>query len=378
MLSKAELFARLAEGHAARLTVVTPNKRLAQALNGEFDDFQLKKNITVWEAPDILPFGAFIARLYEDALYSDREAEMPMLLTPAQEEEICRQVIGGSGLLAVGTAAANCREAWSLANLWRVRPGAGNEDTAAFAQWLDHYKKKTESDIDAARLPDLLVKRLPELKLPRTVVAYAFDILPPQTKEFLDALGIETAFLKPTEHSGSVAKTPFDSAKKELEAAAQWARARLEAGGKRIGVVVPGLGQRRAEVVRVFSRVMGGAKPFNISIGIPLERYPVVALALLILRFSQEQLTFKEASGLVRSPFIGGAESEGGARMRLETRLREKLDAPVVLPKLIAAAGQPPLLRARLEKPFAVPGTGPFSEKNPARAARQFSAGATP
>jgi hypothetical protein len=31
MLSKADLFARLAEGHAARITVVTPNKRLSQA-----------------------------------------------------------------------------------------------------------------------------------------------------------------------------------------------------------------------------------------------------------------------------------------------------------------------------------------------------------
>jgi len=37
MQSKAELFARLAEGHAARITVVTPNKRLSQALMLEFD-----------------------------------------------------------------------------------------------------------------------------------------------------------------------------------------------------------------------------------------------------------------------------------------------------------------------------------------------------
>ena len=31
-LSKTDLFARLAEGHAACITVVTPNKRLAQSL----------------------------------------------------------------------------------------------------------------------------------------------------------------------------------------------------------------------------------------------------------------------------------------------------------------------------------------------------------
>src|SRR5256885_12575357 len=59
-----ELFQRLAEGHAARITVVTPNRRLAQALTAEFDAFQIGKGLTVWEAPDILPFGAFVERLW--------------------------------------------------------------------------------------------------------------------------------------------------------------------------------------------------------------------------------------------------------------------------------------------------------------------------
>src|SRR5262249_9772219 len=86
MLSKADLFARLAAGHAARITVVTPNKRLSQELQKDFDSYQIGKGLSVWEAPDILPFGAFVQRLYEDGLYSDLSAELPMLLTPAQEE----------------------------------------------------------------------------------------------------------------------------------------------------------------------------------------------------------------------------------------------------------------------------------------------------
>src|SRR5258706_1072530 len=251
MRSKAELFARLAEGHAARITVVTPNKRLSQALMLDFDSFQIDKNLTVWEAPDILPFGAFVQRLYEDGLYSDLSAELPMLLTPAQEEEIWKQVVAGSGLLAVDGTAAKCRDAWSLANLWRVRPGESNDDTRTFSQWLNHYQKKTENEVDSARLPDLLHKFLPELKRPKTVVAYAFDILPPQTKEFLDALGVEIFFVKPDAKSGSVSRTSFDSAKQEIETAAQWARARLEAGGTRIGVVIPDLQKRRKGGVRV-------------------------------------------------------------------------------------------------------------------------------
>ncbi|HYA47362.1 MAG TPA: hypothetical protein VEF92_07390, partial [Burkholderiales bacterium] len=373
VIEKSVLFEKLAQGRSAGVTVVTPNQRLSQALMLEFDAFQIGKALSVWEAPDILPFGAFVQRLYEEGLYSDLSAELPMLLTPVQEEELWRRALAGSGLLAVEGTAAKCRDAWDLANEWRIRPGAGNQDTEAFASWLKKYLDKTGSDVDAARLPDVLHRFLPELERPKLVVAYAFDILPPRTKEFLDALGTEVAFSGPEKKSASLKRASFDSAKHEVEAAARWARARLEAGGKRIGVVIPSLEEKRKEVVRVFSRVMGNVRPFNISVGIPLVQYPVVALALSVLRISQEEIPFEEASRIVRSPFIGGAESELAARMRLEARLREKLGASVALAKLIAAAGQTPLLRALLSKLFALRETGLFSQKTPAEWARHFS-----
>src|SRR5258708_33445761 len=124
IIEKRALFERLALGRAVGVTVVTPNKRLSQALILEFDAFQIGKALSVWEAPDILPFGAFVQRLYEDGLYADLSAELPMLLTPAQEKEVWKQVVGGSGLLAVEGAAAKCRDAWNLANLWRILPRA--------------------------------------------------------------------------------------------------------------------------------------------------------------------------------------------------------------------------------------------------------------
>jgi probable DNA repair protein len=379
VIEKSALFDRLAQGRSAGVTVVTPNQRLSHALMLEFDAFQIGNALSVWEAPDILPFGAFVQRFYEEGLYADLEAELPMLLSPVQEEEIWKQVVGASGLLAVEATAAKCRDAWNLANAWRIRPGAGNQDTEAFSRWLAQYGKKTGNDLDTARLPDALQRFLPELERPALAVAYAFDILPPQAKEFLDALGTEIASCAPDPRPSTVSRAAFDSAKHEIETAARWARARLEAGGKRIGVVIPSLHEDRKEVARVFSRVMrpGGDKaamPFNLSIGVPLDRYPVVALALSVLRVSQEEIPFEEASRLVRSPFVGGAETELGARMRLEMRLREKLGATVVLPKLIAAAVQTPLLRARLEKLYTLRETGLFSQKTPAEWARHFSA----
>src|SRR5512146_3503476 len=102
-LSRQELFERLARGLAAKLTVVTPNRRLAQELAREFDQGQAEKGLAVWESADILPFSAFVERLYEDALYSELAPGLPLALSEAQELELWEAAIreDGAPLLAV-------------------------------------------------------------------------------------------------------------------------------------------------------------------------------------------------------------------------------------------------------------------------------------
>src|SRR4051812_15571791 len=122
MISRADLFERLA-GPASGITVVTPNRRPAQALNGAFDAFQAGRGLAHWEAPDILPFAAFVSRLYDESFYLGKsQGEIPLPLQPAQEEQLWRQTLEGSregaNLLALGEAAARCREAWNLAHAW--------------------------------------------------------------------------------------------------------------------------------------------------------------------------------------------------------------------------------------------------------------------
>jgi len=369
MLSKQDLFERLEAGHAAAITVVTPNRRLAQSLLLDFDSFQIKNNLSVWEAADILPIDPFVARLWEDALYSDLGAELPLLLTPAQEQAIWEEILAASGLYAIPEAAAQCREAWRLLHAWRLDPARGNEDAAAFSRWVGVYRKRTSSDVDTARLPDLMAGLLEKLKTPRLLVAYAFDILPPQTKEFFG--GFEVLHCHPDFQQSITKRTSFPSIKHELEAAAKWARARLEEGRARIGVVIPDLQERRNEVVNVFTRVMGGPGPFNLSLGRPLAAYPLVGCALTLLQFSKGEIPFSKASGLIRSPFLGGAGSEMARRAVLDARLRRNLDATVSLPKLIASVETCPILRKHLEQVFLLSKQKP---EGPADWARQFSA----
>jgi ATP-dependent helicase/nuclease subunit B len=379
MLSKADLFARLAEGHAARVTVVTPNKRLSQALMAEFDAYQIKRNLTVWEAPDILPFGTFVERLWEDALYSDLGEKLPLLLTPAQEQHLWEQILKDASFLLKDGAARQCREAWRLAHQWRIRVGTGTEDALAFSRWAAEYQKRTADEIDGARLPDLMAQHLQSLKTPKLLVAYAFDVLPPQTEEFLQKF--EFVQSVPEGVTGSSVRTSYPSASQEIEAAAKWARARLEEGKQRIGVVFPDLSTQRSVVARIFSRVMqpgynlpGVAKtamPFNISLGRPLSSYPLVDFALGLIELAFHTVEFDQASHLIRSPFLGGADTELGRRASLDVKLRRDAEATISLPKLIAGAEPAPLLRKHLEHMFEITKTRPSS---PAEWARHFSA----
>jgi hypothetical protein len=211
-----------------------------------------------------------------------RGSELPLLLTAAQEQHVWERILADSGLLIVPQAATQCREAWRLIHQWRIPHAHGNEDAAAFAHWASAYRKHTHGDTDTARLPDVMAQHLGGLKLPKLVVAYAFDVMPPQTQEFLARFPTEVCTPDPI--TSLAARAPFPSAKLELEAAAKWARARLEEGKPRIGVVVPDLGQRRQEVVRVFTRVMGSPQPFNVSLGRALISYPLVDAALKLLQ----------------------------------------------------------------------------------------------
>lgn len=379
-ISKEHLFARLAEGHAARLTVVTPNRRLAQALAREFDARQAAQGLTVWETADILPLSAFVERLYEDALYSELASQLPLLLTGAQAraqwEAVIRASDWGGLLLAVPQAAADCVRAWELAHGWRIAGALGafpgNDDAVAFAEWSKEYARRCAKDghTDAARLADVVTPLLGEaaLRKPALLVAYAFDRVTPQQRDFFDACakqGIEAASCAGEKRKSKAGLRIFPSAREELDAAAQWARARVEAGAARIGVVVPELGLRRKEVVRVFSRTLHPghnlpaaerrALPFNVSLGAPLADCPIVRAALSLLELAVGDVSFEQASRLIRSPFVAGASSEMAKRALLDAAVRKVAPAKLSLGKLIGLIQGAPVLRQRMEALFAVP-----------------------
>ncbi len=365
-LAHAELVSRLALSPTGRTTVLTPNPRLAQALVAAVDRVHLAAGRAAWEAPDVLPVAAFLQRIHDEALHAPSGAALPALLTTAQAlvlwEEALRASRWHERMLSVAATAALAAEAWELAHAWHledaVGAGGATEESEAFAGWCAHYRRRTQREgcIDAARLPRLAGELLAErvVEAPTELVLHGFDLVTPQLQDFLAACersGVALARCEAPRADGDVRRVELDSPRQELEWAARWARARLEAAdgpSPRIAIVVPGLEQRRSEAWRVFSRVLAPASRspradaalFNISLGEPLADFALVDGALALLDAAFGTLSFDRASRLLRSPFLAGSRAEAGERARLDVALRRSAPATLTLTRLRALAGE--------------------------------------
>jgi probable DNA repair protein len=89
-------------------------------------------------------------------------------------------------------------------------------------------------------------------------------------------------------------------------------------------------------------------RSFHVSLGPPLDGYPLVRAALLMLEFSLAGLALPRAGMLLRSPFLAGAEAEWSQRALLDAKLRRKGAWDLRAQGLREAAGSCPLLQQAL------------------------------
>lgn len=345
-------------------TVVTVNRRLARNLQRAHDARRrIELGDTAWESPDILPWSAWLARLWEGLMGVDEHSAV--VLDPVQEQAVWEQVIGaardalpGGALLQVPQAARLAAEGWRLLHGWRI-PLAGydslNDDSRAFNDWAGRYQAlcAREGWVDAARLPDLLAQRLEQAPwlLPRHLLLAGFDELTPQQRAFLDhlgRLGTEQVEARAADAPGHCVRHAFTDAEAEVEACAAWVRSRLEQQPEaRIGVVVPDLTGQRTRIARCFDDALrpgallpgAGADPapFNLSLGAPLLDQPLVNAALGVLELLRGPQPLERVGQLLRSPHLGEPE-ELPARALLDARLREDGELTVTLRRLLGLA----------------------------------------
>jgi ATP-dependent helicase/nuclease subunit B len=359
-------------------TLVTASQRLARHLASTYGAAQQAQGAPVWEAPDILPWQQWLERFWQES-FGLLDADTPqLLLSDFQEQTLWEEVIRAADsepLLQVPAAARSAREAWQLLHAWKLTiprsQESASEDVSAFARWAKAYGQRCTSGnwLDSARLPDAVRNAIAAGRLtpcmdaqvsreagrrerppPRSLIIAGFDELTPQQEELLRAMraaGVTVTPLTPADQTARVARVGYDDRRTEIHAAAAWARAALEAGQTRIGVVVPDLSVQRATVVRLFDEallpaaLLPGAevvRPYNVSLGESLASRPVIHAALLLLEFGTGSLPVARLGMLLRSPFLAGAVSEASARAQLDALLRQEGEETVSISALLRRA----------------------------------------
>ena len=362
----APLRAALASG----ATVVAPNNRLARRLATLYDQAQSETGRAVWPTPIVVPWSAWLERLWLDVLACDCRADPPRRIAPVQAAYLWTRIVADEGLPLQDEpgAAVLAADAWTLVHAWGAGGPSwrgwtgGSDDGAVFARWAEHYAGMLlhRNGLDDAQLPDWLARRAPEIHAWRagTVALAGFLEFTPQQERLLAALaaaGTQIAHVSTVLNDGADAiartrrtagATPYD----EVARALSWARDRALADpGASIGIAIDVLASRREEVRALAEEFLcpmlqwpgheETARPYNISLGGATSDVPLIAAALELIALAHAPLPMSRAAALLRSPYIGADTDAWLTRAQLEADWLDEGRREIALDDAITAIG---------------------------------------
>jgi probable DNA repair protein len=344
ILDPEALLGRLASGE----TMVTANNRLARILSDEYAGWRLASGDSQWPSPDILSWDAWLDRLWQAAGLAGIEACGRAVPGKRQLGSLWAAVLRSDPLagrvLKTEGLAGHLADTRRLAVDWRIDlrhsawSGSGNENHEAFRRWNRSFEALCEQEgwIPPEDRAGVLADAISGSWAhgPVSIGLLGFDEINPGQLELLRALvdsGSRIACLAPAPKSDRASVWRSGSDPEELDAMARWARHWLESeAGSRIAVVVPDLQRRREDVERHLAAVLtpegqeddGLGRPWNISLGVPLARVPMVETAFDLFDALGRSIDIQLIGRILRSPWIRGGLAERNQRSLLEKCLR--------------------------------------------------------
>jgi probable DNA repair protein len=327
------------------ITLVTPTRRLAGLVADRYGVAMAADTQGTWEAPPVLPLGAWLTQIHARASETAGVSEPGILLSADQELAVWEQSVDQTDTtasLSVDALARLAADASSTRVYWAL-PAAqldafrGRAEVRAFVRWCERFERRCRElgAIDHARFAAELVRAetrgleaIPPFRL------FGFTRVPPLLQQLAKRCraGGVCGLEKRDGAGAAIATRAFDNAEAEIRAAMQWAHAQKSANpGAAVSVAVAGSRRidplNRAHVYRAFSGVQTGGA--HIALDCPqsnsLADTPIIATALLLLDPRRER-SWQDISRLLLSPYVGGATAERAPRARLDRELRRNGD----------------------------------------------------
>jgi probable DNA repair protein len=331
-------------------TVVTANNRLSRSLARAYGLARQEAGESAWRSPDVLSWDAWLKRQWAALRLTDQRGDR-RLISETQATVLWERVIRDSGLFDedLASAASFAAAAWKLVCHWEVQDAdewtrAGlSPDQQGFLRWTGDFAARCRQLglVDPARLPALLCEDAKQglLDTEQSLIFAGFDTWMPVAERLRDLLrdrGVNIQLAAGSSRTQGEVRFAAGSDQTELETAARWARAQVEARpDAAVAVVVRDLDARSAEVRRIFMDVFCPdwrtrevtELPVNFSYGEPLSNKPRVAAALNILQLTLPGSDYRHFSLVLRTPFVHAGREEAGKRAALDLSLRDKLGA---------------------------------------------------
>ena len=358
---------------AGDAVVLCASQRLARNLCRDHERLQLASGLTQWRPLQAMAPAPWLESVMREALLAGEiaVADAPRLLLSDLQERILWDRAIGEGLPEDGAEALFDREGLAMAAAeanalmaaWDIRiPVAMAEqsrETHQFLRWREEFQRICAAVgwLEAARYLDWQIDCLKAGagRLPGQIALAGFDRYNRQETRLVRVLmqrGSAVYELEqglPARALASVAAMPDRTA--ECHAAAAWAGQQLALNpAARLGIVVPELGALRETLAAALDDVLNPAaispalaempRHYNFSLGLPLARQSIVAVALQLLALAVQprRIVQEEFCTLLRQPYWSADVSEADNRARLDAQMREFLAPTLPLERVLRFA----------------------------------------
>ena len=345
-------------------TVITATHRRARQIRSRHDQAQAASGARAWASPDVLPLDAWLRRTWEAlTLRGDSPPGRLRLLSDDEMRVVWRRVLASDrqNHLDAGLIIPLVAAGWHLCQAWgipsaQLHDAADSEDGRAFARWVDAYKaelKKRHWQDSDGLLTALSQSGYDFQSGGKRQIAFAgFEPWTPALRKLATRIagaGLTVAAVAPTGHAGPREIVASRDESDELARAFRWAagHANVEPGAT-VAIVIGNLEQNADRARRIGLDVLApgwqlrepSARPVALAAGRRLADYPVVHCALTLLQLLASELTFEQASFLLGSCYVAGADQERAGRAGAELKLRRLPLERVLLRTLLGVLGE--------------------------------------
>ena len=345
MINYVSLFVRLKAGH----TLITGNSRLSRVLVGQYNQWRIGLGHRQWQSPKIVSWNLWLDNFWETA--SLQGVSGTNLAVPGNRQLVSLWELTlkheplAKGLIRPESLATQLRDTRQMIVDWQLDledpswSGDENENHMAFKQWNLAFENRCARGnwICPEDRTAILCKAVNEgdLSCAGAIDLLGFDEFNPGQADILEALvrnGGPVCNLTIESRHNEAALLKCRDSKAELEKMARWVRYWFEKEPHTsIAVVVPDLQSQRQLVERLLMDILlpgnrknkNREKPWNISMGMPLARVPMIECAFDLLKLLDKRIDIQDIGRVLRSPWLRGAQAERNNRAMLEKCLRD-------------------------------------------------------